>query len=164
MELEITGRDLLWEMIQQKEEHPIFRLTYVSCPVKPLTYADLDDIESKSLAANDARDVTGLLIVNGNRILQILEGRESAVLELYGKISRDPRHTISKLVSTVEDEERMLLTWNMIVRDIDSIPSDVLSDYRAFYDELLHAEEPRIITIDDVDFLKTVSLFSALPA
>jgi hypothetical protein len=164
MEFEITGRDLLWETIQQKEDYPIFRLTYVSCPVEPLTDADLDDIEGKSLAANDACDVTGLLIVNGNRILQILEGRESAVLELYGKISRDPRHVIAKLVSTVEDEERMLLTWNMVVRDVDSIPSDVLSGYHEFYDELLHAQEPRIITIDDVDFLKTVSLFSALPA
>lgn len=164
MEMEITGRDLLWETIQQKEDYPIFRLTYASRPVKPFTDGDLDDIESKSLAANDARDVTGMLIVNGDRILQILEGRESAVLELYGKISKDPRHTISKLVSTVEDEERMLLTWNMVVRDIDSIPPDALRDYHAFYDELVHAQEPRIITIDDVDFLKTISLFSALPA
>jgi predicted type IV restriction endonuclease len=164
MEHEITGRDLLWETILQREEYPIFRLTYVSCAVEMLTDADLDDIESKSLAANDARDVTGLLIVNGRRILQILEGRESAVLELYGKIRSDPRHVIAKLVSTVEDEERMLLTWNMVVRDVESIPVDVLNQYNELYDEFLHAQEPRIITIDDVDFLKSVALFSALPA
>jgi hypothetical protein len=164
MEHEITGRDLLWETILQREEYPIFRLTYVSCAVEMLTDADLDDIESKSLAANDARDVTGLLIVNGRRILQILEGRESAVLELYGKIRSDPRHVIAKLVSTVEDEERMLLTWNMVVRDVGSIPADVLNQYNELYDEFLHAQEPRIITIDDVDFLKSVALFSALPA
>lgn len=164
MEDEITGRQLLWETIQQTENYPIFRLTYVSCAVELLTEADLDDIESKSLVANDARDVTGLLIVNGRRIMQILEGRESAVLELYEKIRRDPRHVIAKLVSTVEDEGRMLLTWNMVVRDVNSIPVDVLKQYNELYDELLNAKEPRIITIDDVDFLKSVALFSALPA
>jgi hypothetical protein len=164
MEQEITGRELLWETIRQKEEYPIFRLTYVSCAVETLTDADLDDIESKSLVANDARDVTGLLIVNGRRILQILEGRESAVLELYGKINKDPRHVIARLVSTVEDEGRMLLTWNMVVRDVGSIPGDVLKQYNELYDEFLHAKEPRIITVDDVDFLKSVALFSVLPA
>ncbi|MCU0752135.1 MAG: BLUF domain-containing protein [Akkermansiaceae bacterium] len=164
MEHEITGRQLLWETIQQTENYPIFRLTYVSCAVELLTDADLDDIESKSLVANDARDVTGLLIVNGRRILQILEGRESAVLELYEKIRKDPRHVIAKLVSTVEDEGRMLLTWNMVVRDVNSIPADVLRQHNELYDELLNAKEPRIITVDDVDFLKSVALFSALPA
>ncbi|MCU0778902.1 MAG: BLUF domain-containing protein [Akkermansiaceae bacterium] len=164
MEHEITGRQLLWETIQQTENYPIFRLTYVSCAVELLTEADLDDIESKSLVANDARDVTGLLIVNGRRILQILEGRESAVLELYEKIRKDPRHVIAKLVSTVEDEGRMLLTWNMVVRDVNSIPADVLRQHNELYDELLNAKEPRIITVDDVDFLKSVALFSALPA
>jgi hypothetical protein len=164
MEHEITGRELLWETIRQTEDYPIFRLTYVSCAVEMLTEADLDDIESKSLAANDARDVTGLLIVNGRRIMQILEGRESAVLELYEKIRKDTRHVIAKLVSTVEDEGRMLMTWNMVVRDVGSIPADVLKQFNELYDDLLHAKEPRIITIDDVDFLKSVALLSALPA
>ena len=164
MEHEIIGRKLLWETIQQRENYPIFRLAYVSCAVDLLIESDLDDIESKSLVANDARDVTGLLIVNGRRILQILEGRESAVLELYEKIRKDPRHVIAKLVSTVEDEGRMLLTWNMVVRNVGSIPPDVLSQYNELYDEFLHAKEPRIISIDDVDFLKSVALFSALPA
>ena len=164
MEYAITGHDLLWETIQQREDYPIFRLTYLSTPVDLFTGDDLDDIEAKSLVANDARDVTGLLIVNGKRILQILEGRESAVRELYGKISKDPRHTITKLVSTLEDEERMLLTWNMVVRDVDSVPADVLRQYHELYAEFLNAKEPREITIDDVDFLKSVALFSALPA
>ncbi len=164
MEHEMTGGELLWETIRQREDYPIFRLTYVSCAVEMLTDADLDDIESKSLIANDARDVTGLLIVNGRRIMQILEGRESAVLELYEKIRKDPRHVIAKLVSTVEDEGRMLLTWNMVVRDVGSIPADVLNEYNELYDEFVHAKEPRIITIEDVDFLKSVALFSALPA
>lgn len=164
MEFEINGRGLLWETIQQKEEYPIFRLTYLSCAVDTFTDEDLNDIESKSLSANSARDVTGILIVNGKRVLQILEGRESAVRELYGKISRDSRHSITKLVSTVEDEGRMLMTWNLVVRDAASIPVELQDEYRRFYEDLLHSELPRVITIDDIDFLQTISLLSALPA
>jgi hypothetical protein len=159
----LLGRSLLWETILQKEHYPIFRLTYLSQPTSPFTEVDLDDIESKSVAANNARDVTGLLIVQENRILQILEGREEAVRELYAKIDRDPRHTITKLVSTAEDDERLLLTWSMVVRNIRGIPEELSAQYIEFYDELLHAETAPEITIDHIDLLKVISLFGALP-
>lgn len=123
----------------------------------------MDQIEEKSLSNNDARDVTGILVVNGKRILQILEGKESAVLELYGKIKEDPRHVITKVVSTVQDEERMLLTWNMVVRSVSEFPEEVYKQYVVFYEECLSAKEPREMTCDDIDLLKSVSLFSALP-
>lgn len=158
-----SGLDLLWETIQKKEEYPIFRLTYLSNPVKQFTDADFDDIENKSLEANNARDVTGLLIVNGDRILQILEGREDAVRELYAKIEADKRHTVVKLVSAVEDEVRLLLTWSMVVRGMTSIPPDVLEQYAQVYDELLHAGPQSEITIDHVELFKAIALFGALP-
>ncbi|MGJ8642391.1 MAG: BLUF domain-containing protein [Luteolibacter sp.] len=160
----LSGYSLLWETMQEKENYPIFRLTYLSSPVRPFTDTDLDDIESKSVAANNARDVTGLLIVNGDRILQILEGRESDVRELYTKIEKDVRHTITKLVSTTEDEERLLLTWSMVVRRVSGIPRDALKQYEQLYEELLNAEEPCEITIDHTDLLRSISLFSALPS
>ncbi|MEJ6641675.1 MAG: BLUF domain-containing protein, partial [Akkermansiaceae bacterium] len=61
---EPSRRSLLWETIQQVEDYPIFRLCYLSNPVKPFTEADFNDIESKSIEANNARDVTGILIAN----------------------------------------------------------------------------------------------------
>lgn len=158
-----SGHSLLWEAIQRKEDYPIFRLTYLSSPVAPFTDTDLDQIESKSVDANNARDVTGLLIVNENRILQILEGREDAVRALYAKIEADERHTITKLVSAVEDEERMLLTWSMVVRRLTGIPADVSKQYTKIYDELLQAEDSREITIDHIDLFKAISLFGPLP-
>lgn len=159
----LLGRSLLWETILQKETYPIFRLTYLSQPVKPFTDEDFDDIESKSIAANNARDVTGLLIVHDDRILQILEGREAAVRELYAKIEADRRHTITKLVSTVEDEERLLLTWSMVVRKMTGIPEEISAQYIQLYDELLQAEGETEITIDHIDLCKVISLFGSLP-
>jgi hypothetical protein len=160
---ESSRLSLLWETIQTKEDYPIFRLTYLSKPVKSFTEADLDDIESKSVEANNARDVTGLLIVNGDRILQILEGREEAVRELYTKIEADSRHTVIKLVCAVEDEVRLLLTWSMVVRGLTGIPPEFLEQFAEVYDELLHAEPQSEISIDHVELFKGIALFESLP-
>ena len=160
---ESSRMDLLWETIQQKEDYPIFRLCYLSNPTKPFTDDDLDDIESKSIEANNARDVTGLLIVNDNRILQILEGAEAAVRELYAKIEADPRHTVAKLVSSVEDEVRLLYKWSMVVRGLKGTPTSLLEQFSQVYDELLHAEPPTEISIDQVDLFREIALFETLP-
>lgn len=160
---ETSRMSLLWETIQKEEDYPIFRLTYLSKPTKPFTNADFDDIESKSVDANNARDVTGLLIVNGDRILQILEGREDAVRELYDKIEADSRHTVVKLVSAVEDEVRLLLTWSMVVRGLTGIPAVLLEQFSEVYDELLNAGPESEISIDHVDLFREIALFETLP-
>jgi Sensors of blue-light using FAD len=159
---ESNGIALLWEAIQQKENYPIFRLAYLSKPSHGFTSADLDDISSKSVVANNARDVTGLLIVHDERIFQMLEGREDAVRELYSKIEADSRHTITKLVSAAEDGERFMMTWSMVVRGMAGIPVDLSEQYETLYDELLHAEGQTEITIDHIELFRALSLLGAL--
>jgi len=160
---ELSRMSLLWETIQQEEEYPIFRLTYLSKPTKPFTDADFDDIESKSVKANNERDVTGLLVVNEDRILQILEGREEAVRELYNKIEADSRHTVVKLVCAVEDEVRLLMTWNMVVRGLNGTPPDLLDQFSNVFDGLLHAESQSEIAIDHIELFKEIALFGTIP-
>ncbi|MEN8785882.1 MAG: BLUF domain-containing protein [Akkermansiaceae bacterium] len=160
---ELSRMSLLWETIQKEEEYPIFRLTYLSKPTKPFTDADFDNIESKSVAANNERDVTGLLVVNEDRILQILEGREESVRELYNKIEADSRHTVVKLVCGVEDEVRLLLTWNMVVRGANGMPPEILEQFSNVFDELLHADQQTEIAIDHVELFKEIALFGNLP-
>ena len=160
---ELSRMSLLWETIQQEEEYPIFRLTYLSKPTKPFTDADFDDIESKSVKANNERDVTGLLVVNEDRILQILEGREEAVRELYNKIEADSRHTVVKLVCAVEDEVRLLMTWNMVVRGLNGTPPDLLDQFSNVFDDLLHAESQSEIAIDHIELFKEIALFGTIP-
>ena len=155
--------DLLWETIQQKEDYPIFRLCYLSKPAKPFTAEDLDDIESKSITANNERDVTGLLIVNDDRILQILEGAEDSVRKLYTKIEADSRHTMLKLASAVEDEVRLLYKWSMVVRGLAGTPTKLLEQFTEVYDELLAAEPQAEISIDHVDLFREIALFDTLP-
>ena len=160
---ESSRTDLLWETIQQKEDYPIFRLCYLSKPAKPFTAEDLEDIESKSITANNKRDVTGLLIVNDDRILQILEGAEDSVRKLYTKIEADSRHTMLKLASAVEDEVRLLYKWSMVVQGLAGTPTKLLEQFVQVYDELLDAEPQTEISIDHVDLFREIALFDTLP-
>lgn len=155
---------LLWETIQQQESYPIFRLAYLSTPTHPFTDEDFDDIEQKSVEANNARDVTGLLVVEGDRVIQILEGREAAVRDLFSKIEADERHTVTKLVSECSDTERMLLTWSMVVRHPGATPPELLDQFRDLYKTFQDAPGQSEITLSHIDLLKTLSLFGALPA
>lgn len=160
---ESSRMELLWETIQEKEDYPIFRLCYLSKPTKAFTADDLHDIESKSVVANNARDVTGLLIVKEERILQILEGAEDAVRELYAKIESDSRHQVVKTVSALQDEVRLLTTWSMVVNGTSATPPILLEQFSQVYDELLHTEEQCEIAIDHVDLFKEIALFEPLP-
>lgn len=159
----VTSRtDLLWETIQEREDYPIFRLVYLSRPTRAFSDEDFDDIKSKSVEANHLRDVTGLLIVDGDRVLQILEGRESAVRKLYTKIEADPRHTVMKLIDPVRDDVRLLMTWNMVVRGLTGIPLNLLEQFTEIYDKLQKADPGKEISIEEVELFKTISLFGSL--
>ena len=101
--------------------------------------------------------------MHGDRILQMIEGREKAVRELYAKIELDSRHTITKMVSAAEDEERFLMNWSMVVRDITRIPTDLFEEYEKIFDAMQQSEKHTDITIDHFELFKALSLLGALP-
>lgn len=52
----------------------------------------ISDIASKARKANEAMGITGLLVFDGMRFCQHLEGRRKDVLALTERIGKDPRH------------------------------------------------------------------------
>ncbi len=153
---------LLWDTIQESEDYPLFRLVYLSRPKGAFADEDLDEIEEKSVNNNSERDVTGLLIVNGDKVLQILEGPEKEVRELYAKIEADDRHEVVKLLDPVEDDIRYLMTWNMVVRRLTGIPTEVLEQFNQVYNELLEAPSEAEISLEHIELFKTISLLGSI--
>jgi len=66
---------------------PLYEAIYVSTMAAGLPISSVAHINSK------ARDITGLLIFDGMRFCQQLEGPQMSVLSLIEKIRHDPRHT-----------------------------------------------------------------------
>ena len=68
------------------------QLLYVSRTSAELTPAALDGILTASRANNAMLGITGLLLHIDGGFLQMLEGEERAVRELYARIAADRRH------------------------------------------------------------------------
>jgi hypothetical protein len=70
----------------------LYEILYVStlAPEAPLSV--VGDIAVKARLANAARDITGLLIFDGMRFCQQLEGGQKQVLALMERIRQDTRH------------------------------------------------------------------------
>lgn len=70
----------------------LIRLTYASLLAPESELTCIDDIVALSVPANQSRGITGVLAVDGDKVLQILEGPEQAVIQLYEHICQDKRH------------------------------------------------------------------------
>lgn len=89
------------------------QLLYVSSTPRDITPSALNDILAVSRANNALLGVTGLLIYIDGGFLQILEGDERTVRELYMRICTDRRHWEARLLLDREVESRAFTGWSM---------------------------------------------------
>ena len=70
----------------------LYEVLYVStlAPDQPLSV--VAEIAGRARQVNSELDITGLLIFDGQRFCQQLEGPQKAVLKLIERIRNDPRH------------------------------------------------------------------------
>lgn len=91
------------------------RLLYISTARAAIDVAALQTILKSARIANRAKNLTGLLVYDGHRFLQYLEGDEDAVLGLYAKIKADPRHFAVVTLRESQGEQRQFADWEMAV-------------------------------------------------
>jgi hypothetical protein len=70
----------------------LYEVLYVSTLAPEAPLSAVGDIAAKSRLANAARDITGLLVFDGMRFCQQLEGGQKQVLALLERIRQDTRH------------------------------------------------------------------------
>ena len=91
----------------------IFQLCYLSTATRDMQREDLVDLLRASRRKNEELGVTGLLLYSGDQFVQLLEGDEAAVRELYEMISKDERHRDVTLVYEERVETRFCPDWTM---------------------------------------------------
>jgi hypothetical protein len=70
----------------------LFQIVYTSTASESLSRVDLMELLKHSVRRNTRAGITGLLLYYDGTFMQTLEGEEAAVVSLFAKISRDPRH------------------------------------------------------------------------
>lgn len=88
-------------------------VTYTSRARLDLVDADLAQILQTARHFNALNGITGLLIFNGSRFLQIVEGPEEAVAELVGRLRDDRRHSAFELRDERHLVQRSFPEWSM---------------------------------------------------
>jgi len=91
----------------------VLQLTYISTVRGPVAEPDVAEILRTSRRNNAAADVTGLLLYNGRRFLQALEGPEPAVRAIYARVAADPRHHAVVVLSERLVAQRAFGAWAM---------------------------------------------------
>jgi hypothetical protein len=117
---------------------PLFHLVYISHAAEDISYTDIREILSVSRKNNAQENITGLLIFREGFFLQLLEGSETAVKNILGKIMMDDRnHSLRVLIET-DGDQRLFQDWQMAFLDGD-ISSNETADLVGFFDVCLKA-------------------------
>ena len=95
-------------------------LTYTSRASFDLTDGDLVDILETARHLNALEGITGLLVFNGVRFLQIVEGAEAAIDGLVARLRGDPRHTAFEIRDERFVSKRTFADWDMELVKVDS--------------------------------------------
>ena len=129
-------------------------VTYTSLARLDLTAADLLEIHQTAKRLNALDGITGLLIFNGSRFLQIIEGDEAAIDDLIERLRRDDRHSAVGLRDTRYADHRAFPDWSMELVEVNAghlmaseeiesaLPDDLPSDING----LIHKMAKKIAT------------------
>lgn len=100
-------------------------IVYVSQAAKAFSTDDLAGLLTYSRERNAEDGVTGLLVYRYNadfkrgNFLQVLEGTESALDDVWLRISGDPRHHTIIVLDEGDSGARMFADWSMGFRNVD---------------------------------------------
>lgn len=106
---------------------PLHQIMYISSATTSVSAEECASIACKSAARNGPEGVTGLLLFNSRRFLQVLEGPKDAVERVYDRIARDGRHGAIVKLREAAVETREFGEWGMAYDDPAS-PSESLKD------------------------------------
>lgn len=105
----------------------LFRILYVSEAAGPLTRDELKALHRQSSDKNRRLDLTGLLLHKDDRFVQVLEGREPVVRQIFATIQQDSRHRAINLLIDEPISHHEFVDWSMGFREFQD--SDFLGLY-----------------------------------
>jgi hypothetical protein len=100
-------------------------LIYTSLSVPAGADVDVKALLDVSQRNNTADAITGLLLFDGKRYIQILEGEKPALSNLLARIEADPRHAMIELLHRGPIGERAFADWRMAY---EHMPLGLLDD------------------------------------
>ena len=99
----------------------MLQLVYISTARPSVDQHEIGRILATSRRRNQADRISGLLVHDGVRFLQALEGEPSLVEATYARVCVDQRHRAPVLLSQREIDAREFGDWSMAWTRVDAI-------------------------------------------
>jgi hypothetical protein len=112
-------------------------LVYVSSAKNQFSEVELVALLKQSREKNARLSITGMLLYKDGNIMQVLEGPDDAVRELFRTIQMDDRHRGVILLMEAPIEQREFSDWTMGFKNLNDPALREISGYREFMDEPL---------------------------
>ena len=109
-------------------------LVYVSTSSEPMDDEELATLLAQSRERNERNDITGMLLYKDRRFIQLLEGHEEQVQEIFDSIKRDDRHHDVQLLWFRYAQFREFPDWTMGFQNIDDLALESLPGFTPFLD------------------------------
>lgn len=95
------------------KEMSIFQIFYVSRASDWISATDVQNILAISQRNNRRLDLTGCLLYSGRHFAQVLEGRDSSIIDSISSITSDSRHTNMRILLNHKTQIRHYPKWSM---------------------------------------------------
>ena len=119
----------------------IYYIVYVSAASKPMTEKELDEFLVDIRKRNKKLGVTGMLLYNRGNFIQVIEGKEETIKQLFDDISRDKRHdTIVKILDG-HTQKRSFPDWSMGYHRISNKQSSRIRGFTNFMNDETSIEQ-----------------------
>lgn len=107
----------------------LVRIIYISSATSPMSDAALAALVAQARSFNADHGLTGMLIYAEGNFLQVLEGDEREVDDLYERINRDSRHQHLLCLERTAIASRGFPDWNMGFRKLSGEECEDLPDW-----------------------------------
>jgi hypothetical protein len=94
----------------------LYQFVYISRALQRFSEEELAQLCARSIERNRTVGVTGLLLYDGTRFIQALEGEHGAVLAIVDRITRDDRHTDIDVMADRPVDTQQFGLWSMEVK------------------------------------------------
>lgn len=129
----------------------MIRLLYISCANQSMNDDELLELLEDCRKNNAKNGITGMLIYCHETFVQVLEGEQQVVEDVYRIIKNDRRHSGVTILEKKKIEERKFPEWSMGFKklsDVDLMDTEGLND---FFEKKVHSDyflhEKNIVTL-----------------
>jgi hypothetical protein len=124
----------------------ISQLVYISNRDASCSNDEIERILESCKKNNPSLDITGVLLYNDSKFIQLVEGDLKTLLSLYDKIKLDSRHNNPVLISCRPVKEKTFPSWHMASRKMDEdkmvkFKSNISNEDRIVFNNILEGKE-----------------------